>query len=114
MLEFWGDVGFLAFTFSTLVFTAMYLTLSRWRKSFVGTVIAIFAVSVLILCAYLSLRIWNVSLPGVEWVRLTIFWVLAITMLTSIVGFFQVQFGKRGQKLRKRLSGQYDDVTHGK
>lgn len=110
MLELWGDIGFLVFTFSALVFTLIYLTMSRFYKSFVGTVIAIFSVGVVILCAYLSLRIWELQVPGVEWVRLTIFWVLGITMLASVIGFLEVQFGKRGQKLRARLSKRYDDV----
>jgi hypothetical protein len=110
MLELWGDIGFLLFTVSTLLFTVLYVSMSRWYKSFVGTTIAIFSMSVVILCAYLSLRIWNVALPGVEWVRLVIFWVLGVTMLTSVVGFLEVQFGHRGKRLRERLARRYDDV----
>ena len=110
LVELWGDIGFLVFTFSTLVFTLLYLILSRWYKSFVGTVIAIFATGVVILCGYLSLRIWDIIVPGVEWVRLGIFWTLGIAMLVSVVGFLEVQFGRRGASLRKRLSRRYDDV----
>ncbi len=110
MVELWGDIGFLLFTGSTAIFTFLYLTLSRWYKSFVGTVIAIFTVGVVVLCAYLSLRIWDVTVPGVEWVRLTIFWVLGLTMAASVIGFLEVQFGRRGEKLRARLSRRYDDV----
>lgn len=111
MVELWGDIGFLVFTFSTLVFTIIYLTLSKaWMKSFIGAVIAIFSVGVTILCAYLSLRIWSVNLPGVDWVRLVLFWVLGVTMMSSVIGFLEVQFGRRGEKLRRRLAKRYDDV----
>jgi hypothetical protein len=110
MVELWGDIGFLVFTFSTLVFTILYLTMSRWYKSFVGTIIAIFSVSVVILSAYIAVRVWGFNPPGVEWLRLVIFWVLGITMLTSVIGFLEVQFGRRGERLRARLSKRYDDV----
>lgn len=110
MVEFWGDVGFLVFAFSTLVFTLIYLTLSRWYKSLVGTIIAIFTIGVVVLSAYLSLRIWEITVPGVEWVRLVLFWVLGLTMVTSVVGFLEVQFGRREVRLRNRLSKRYDDV----
>ncbi len=111
MVELWGDIGFLVFTFSTLVFTIIYLTMSKaWRKSFIGAVIAIFSVGVTILCTYLSLRIWNVDLPGVDWLRLVLFWVLGLTMMSSVIGFLELQFGRRGEKLRRRLSNRYDDV----
>jgi hypothetical protein len=111
MLEFWGDVGFLLFTFSALVFTVVYLSLSNaWRKTMAGAIIATFAVSVTILCGYLSLRIWDIDVPGVEWVRFILFWVLGITMLTSIIGFLEVQFGRRGVNFRNRLGKRYDDV----
>jgi hypothetical protein len=110
MVEFWGDLGFLLFTLSTLVFTVMYLTLSKaWLKGFIGVVVAILLVGVSILSVYLSLRIWEITVPGVEWVRLVIFWVLGLTMLSSIVGFLEVQFGHRKGKLR-RLAKQDDDV----
>lgn len=112
MVELWGDIGFLLFTFSTLVFTIFYFTMSSaWRKNFIGGIIAIFSVSVTIVCTYLSLRIWNVALPGVDWLRLILFWVLGLTMLTAIVGFLQIQFGRRGKNMRRRLSNRYDDVT---
>jgi hypothetical protein len=111
MLEFWGDVGFLVFTASTLIFTGIYFTLSSaWRKTMVGAIIGIFCVCVLILCAYLSLRIWDVNVPGVEWVRAILFWVLGGTMLTSIIGFLEVQFGKRGKNFRERSARKYDDL----
>lgn len=111
MLELWGDIGFLLFTFSSIVFTIMYLSLSSaWRKSLVGVIIAIFAIGVDVLCGYLSLRVWDIVLPGVEWIRLVIFWTLGITMLVSIVGFLEVQFGQRGEGLRNRLSKRYTDV----
>lgn len=112
MLETWGDIGFLLFTFSTLIFTLLYLTLSRWYKSYVGTVIAIFTVGVVVLCSYLSLRLWDVTVPGVEWVRLVIFWTLGITMLSSVIGFLEVQFGRRGAKMRNRLAKRYVDVRN--
>lgn len=112
LVELWGDIGFLVFTFSTAIFTVLYLTLSRWYKSFVGTVIAIFSTGVVILCGYLSLRIWDIMVPGVEWVRLGIFWTLGIAMLVSVIGFLEVQFGKRGAALRRRLSKRYDDVNN--
>ena len=110
MVELWGDIGFLLFAISTIIFTGLYLTMSRWYKSYVGTVIAIFSSGVVILSIYLSLRIWEIDMPGVEWVRLSIFWVLGITMLFSVVGFLEVQFGRRGVSLRERLSRRYDDV----
>jgi hypothetical protein len=110
MIEFWGDVGFLIFTFSTIVFTIIYLTMSRWFKSFVGTIIAIFTSGVVVLCIYLSLRIWEIEVPGVEWVRLIIFWILGIAMLVSIIGFLEVQFGHRGARLRRSLAKRYVDV----
>ena len=111
MLEFWVDVGFLVFTLSTLIFTIIYFALSSaWRKTMVGAIIGIFSVCVLVLCAYLSLRIWDVALPGVEWVRLILFWVLGGTMLTSIVGFLEVQFGRRGKRARDRIAAQSDDL----
>lgn len=110
MLQLWGDIGFLLFTVSSLVFSILYLTMSRWYRSLVGTIIAIFCISVVILCGYLSLRIWDIYVPGVDWVRLIIFWVLGSTMAVSIIGFLEVQFGKRGSRLRKRLSRRYDDV----
>jgi hypothetical protein len=110
MVDFWGNVGFLVFTFSTLVFTILYISLSRWYKSFVGTAIAVYTTSVVILCVYLSLRIWDVTLPGVEWLRLVIFWVLGMVMLASVIGFLEVQFGRRGVKLRERLSKRYNDI----
>jgi hypothetical protein len=110
MVELWGDIGFLVFTFSTLIFTILYLTMSRWYKSFVGTIIAIFSVSVVILSAYIAVRVWGFDPPGVEWLRLVIFWILGITMLTSVIGFLEVQFGRRGERLRARLSKRYDDV----
>jgi len=110
MIELWGDIGFLVFTVSSTMFTFLYLTLSRWYKSFVGTVVAIFAIGVVFLCGYLSLRIWGVYVPGVEWVRLIMFWVLGIVMLTSVVGFLEVQFGRRGKALRGRLAKRYSDV----
>lgn len=110
MVEYWGSIGFLVFTFSTLIFTMLYLTLSRWYKSFVGTSIAIFTTSVVILCLYISLRIWDINVPGVDYVRLVIFWILGLTMLTSVIGFLEVQFGRKGARLRKRLEKHYDDV----
>ncbi len=110
MLELWGDIGFLVFTFSSLIFTLLYLTLSRWYKSFVGTMIAVFAVGVVILCGYLSLRVWDITVPGVEWVRLIIFWTLGIAMFSSVIGFIEVQFGRGGERLRKRLAKRYDDL----
>jgi hypothetical protein len=110
MLQLWGDIGFLVFTLSSAVFTLLYLTMSRWFKSFVGTIIAVFCIGVGFLCGYLSLRIWGVHVPGVEWVRLVMFWTLGLVMLTSVVGFLEVQFGQRGKALRRRLAKRYVDV----
>lgn len=110
MLELWGDIGFLVFTLSTTLFTLLYLTLSRWYKSFMGTLIASFMIGVVFLAGYLSLRIWGVHVPGVEWVRLVMFWVLGVAMLTAAVSFLEIQFGRRGEALRRRLSRRYVDV----
>lgn len=114
MVEFVGDIGFLVFTFSSAVFTLLFLTLSRWYKSFTATLIAIYMVGVVFLCCYLSLRIWDVYVPGVEWVRLTMFWILGVSMVTAVVGFLEVQFGKRGAKMRERLARRYTDVNEDK
>src|SRR3954468_5010997 len=110
MVELWGNIGFLLFTVSATLFTLAYLTLSRWYKSFIGTILAAFCGGVIILSVYLSLRIWGINVPGVEWVRLVIFWALGFTMLVSVIGFLEVQFGKRGKALRERLSKRYSDV----
>jgi TRAP-type C4-dicarboxylate transport system permease small subunit len=110
VVEFWGDLGFLLFAASVTVFTFLYLSMSRWYKSFVGTIIAIFSVCVTILCVYLSLRIWEIPVPAVDWIRLILFWILGITMVTSVIGFLEIQFGRRGQKLRNRMARRYDDV----
>jgi len=112
MIELWGDIGFLVFTACSMVFTLLFLTLSRWYKSFTATLIAIYMVGVVFLCTYLSLRIWDIEVPGVEWVRLTMFWVLGISMLTAVIGFLEVQFGKRGAGIRKRLAKRYSDVRN--
>jgi hypothetical protein len=110
MLDLWGNIGFLVLTFSSLIFTFLYLTSSRWYKSFMGSLIAVFLVCVVVLTTYLSLRVWDIEVPGVEWVRLIIFWLLGISMLSAIVGFIEVQFGSRATKLRNRLSKRYSDV----
>jgi TRAP-type C4-dicarboxylate transport system permease small subunit len=112
MVQFLGNVGFLLFTTSALLFTLLYLSLSRWYKSFVGTIIAIFSSNVIILCVYLSLRVWHIEVPGIDWVRLIIFWILGIVMAISVIGFLQVQFGKKGARLRSRLSKRYSDVRN--
>jgi hypothetical protein len=111
MLELWGDIGFLVFTGSSLLFTLLYLTSSRWYKSIAALIIALFIFSVDIICVYLSFRIWDIVIPGVEWVRLTIFWTLGILMLTSIVAFLEIQFGRRQYKWRTRISKRYTDVN---
>lgn len=110
MLELWGNIGFLVFTLSTFMFTVLYLTSSRWYKSFAASIIALFAVGVTFLCSYLALRIWDIYLPGVEWIRLVIFWTFGVAMLSAIIGFLEVQFGRRGSKLRARLAQRYVDV----
>lgn len=107
MLELWGDIGFLVFAGSTTIFTLLYLILSRWYKTLLGTLIAVFMVGVTVLCAYLSLRVWDVDLPAVEYVRLTVFWVLGLAMTTSVYAFLEIQLGNR---LRGRLSCRYADV----
>lgn len=114
MLELWGDIGFLVFTAGSAVFTLLFLTLSRWYKSFTATLIAVYMVGVVFLCAYLSLRVWDIYVPGVEWVRLTMFWVLGISMVTAVIGFLEVQFGRRGARMRKRLAQRYSDVKDDK
>jgi hypothetical protein len=113
MVELWGDIGFLVFTFSALVFTTLYLSMSRFYKSFVGSIIGVFSISVVILCGYLSLRVWDVTIPGVEWVRLVIFWVLGVTMLTSIFGFIQVQFLRRLRPDKQQFSARSIDTDKG-
>lgn len=110
MLELWGDIGFLVFTGTSLLFSLLYFTSSRWYKSIAATIIALFVFSVDIICVYLSLRIWDVVLPGVEWVRLVIFWTLGILMLTGVISFLEIQFGKRGARLRAKLAKRYTDV----
>lgn len=110
MIELWGDIGFLVFTFSSGIFTLLFLSMSRWYKSFTATLIAIYMIGIVILCTYVTLRIWDISLPGVEWVRLTIFWILGISMTLAVIGFLEVQFGRRGAHLRKRLAKRYTDV----
>lgn len=112
MIELWGDIGFLVFTAGSAIFTLLYLTLSRWYKSFTATLIAIYMIGVVFLCSYLSLRIWDIYVPGVEWVRLTMFWVLGISMFTAVIGFLEVQFGKRGAEMRKKLAKRYTDVSN--
>ena len=112
MLALWGDIGFVVFVISCLLFTVTYLTMSKWFKSFMGVLIAAFLLSVDIICVYLGLRIWDIVLPGVDWLRLVIFWTLGLTMISAIIAFFQVQFSKRGEKLRKRLAEKYDDVNN--
>ena len=112
MLELWGDIGFLVFTASILIFTLLYFTSSRWYKSLVATIIGLFILSVDIICVYLTFRIWDLSFFGLDWnwVRLVIFWPLGGLMMTSVVAFLEIQFGKRGDRLRKRLSRRYTDV----
>jgi hypothetical protein len=114
MVELWGDIGFLVFTFSSMIFTLLFLVMSRWYKSFTATLVAVYMVGVVFLCSYLSLRIWDIYVPGVEWVRLTMFWVLGVSMVIAVVGFLQVQFGRRGASIRKRLSRRYSDVKEDK
>lgn len=109
-IELWGDIGFLVFTFSSIIFTLLYLTLSRWYKSFMGSLIAVFMIGVGVLCVYLALRIWDIELPAVEHVRLIVFWVLGLSMVAAVVGFLEIQFGRRARNLRSRLAEKYDDV----
>jgi hypothetical protein len=110
MLELWGNVGFLVLTGGSIIFTLLYLSLSRWYKNFMGTLIAVHLAGIDFLCAYLSLRIWDIDVPGVEWVRLLMFWILGVGMITASVGLVQVQFGSRGARLRNRLTRKYVDV----
>lgn len=110
MLELWGDIGFLVFTFSSAIFTFMYLSLSRWYKSFTGSLIAVYMFSIVFLCCYLSLRIWDIQLPGVDYVRLIMFWVLGLAMVAAVIGFLEIQFGRRGAKVRSKLASKYSDV----
>jgi hypothetical protein len=112
MVELIGDIGFLVFTAGATIFTLLYLTGSRWFKSFMGTLIAIFMICVVFLCDYLALRIWNINVPGVEMVRLVMFWTMGIAMFAAVIGFLEIQFGKRGAKLRARLSSRYTDVKN--
>lgn len=110
MIELWGDIGFLAFGGSTALFTLLYLTLSRWYSTLLGTLIAIFMFSITILCTYISLRIWEIDLPAVEYVRLTVFWLGGLSMTFSVVAFIKVQFGRSDSRFVKKLSHRYDDV----
>lgn len=109
-LGLWGNIGFLVFTFSSALFTLLFLSLSRWYKSFTATLIAVYMFSVVFLCSYFALRIWDIEVPGVEWVRLIVFWTLGLSMVTAVIGFLEIQFGKRGASLRKRLAQRYSDV----
>lgn len=112
MVELWGDIGFLVFSGSTALFTLLYLTLSRWYATLLGTLIAIFMFGVSVLCTYIALRIWGINLPAVEYVRLTVFWVVGLSMAFSVAAFLRVQFGSRSSRLVKKLSTRYDDVRH--
>lgn len=111
-LELWGDIGFLVFTASILVFTFLYFTSSRWYKSMVATIIALFIFSVDVICIYLAMRIWDIPFFGMDWnlLRFLVFWPLGILMTSTVVAFLEIQFGKRGQKWRERLSKRYSDV----
>lgn len=111
MLELWGNVGFLVLTGGSIIFTLLYLSMSRWYKNFMGTIIALHLVGIDFLCSYLTLRIWDIDVPGVEWVRLVMFWMLGLGMLAASVGLINVQFGTRGERLRKRLAKRYVDVV---
>jgi hypothetical protein len=111
-MELWGDIGFLVFTISTLVFSLLYLTSSRWYKSFVAAILALFIISVDLICIYISLRIWDITIFGLDWnlVRILVFWPLGALMLTSVVAFLEIQFGKRGDRWRASFSRRYSDV----
>lgn len=111
LLSLLGDVGFIVFVISSLLFTSVFLTMSKaWYKTFMGSLIALFLISVDVICVYFGLRIWQVTLPGVDWVRFFIFWTMGLTMLGATVAFMHVQFSNRGEKLRRRLAQKYVDV----
>lgn len=112
MVELLGDIGFLVWAFAATVFTVLYLTLSRWYKSLMGVLIGVFVAGESILSLYIALRIWDVPVPAVEWVRLIIFWVLGLAMIISVISFLEIQFGKRGRALRARLAEKrkFDDL----
>ena len=114
MVELWGDIGFLIFTFASVVFAIMYLTLSRWYKTFMGTLIAAYLGAVAVLCFYFTLRIWDIDVPAVDHVRLIMFWILALSMISAIGGFLHIQFSKRAEGLRRRLAERYVDVDRNK
>jgi hypothetical protein len=111
VIDLWGSIGFLVLSFGSLLFALLYLSMTRWYKTFMGTLIAIHVTGIGILTTYLSLRIWDIDVPGVEWVRLIIFWVLGLAMIAASIGFLQIQFWDKGAKIRERLSNRYDDVT---
>jgi hypothetical protein len=110
MLDLLGNIGFLVLTGGSIIFTLLYLSMSRWYKNFMGTIIALHLTGIGFLCAYLSLRIWDIDVPGVEWVRLVIFWALGLGMLAASIGLINVQFSSRGERLRKKLAKRYDDI----
>lgn len=111
MLSLLGDVGFIVFVVSSLLFTLVFLSMSQaWYRTFMGSLIAVFLISVDVICVYFGLRIWQVELPGVDWIRFVIFWTMGLTMLGATTAFIHVQFSKRGEKLRKRLAQKYVDL----
>jgi hypothetical protein len=113
MLDLWGNVGFLVLTFGSLLFTVSFLLGSKFYKTFMGWVIAVFVTALTVLCLYFSLRVWEIAIPGVEWVRLIIFWVLGLSLVSGAIGFLEIQFGKRGEALRARLAAKqklFDDL----
>jgi hypothetical protein len=110
VLDLWGNIGFLVLSGGSVLFTLLYLTMTRWYRTFMGTLIAIHLAGIALLTAYLSLRIWDIDVPGVEWVRLIIFWVLGLAMVAASIGFLQVQFWGRGERIRRRLATRYVDV----
>lgn len=111
MLEQLGDIGFVVFVVSSMMFTLTFLTMSKaWYKSFMGVVIAIYLISTDVMCIYFGLRIWDVTLPGVDWIRFLLFWLMAVTMIGAVVGLIRVQFSKSGEGLRRRLARKYNSA----
>ncbi len=113
MLNQLGDIGFVVFVVSSLLFTISFLTMSKaWYKSFMGVLIAIYLIGTDIICVYFGFRVWEITLPGVDWIRFVIFWAMGLVMLGAVVALINVQFGKRGERIRKRLARKYVDVNN--
>jgi len=112
MLSLLANIGYIVFVAASVIFTLVFLTMSKaWFQTFMGIIIALFLVCMDMVCIYFGLRIWQVTLPAVDWVRLILFWLMGITMVSATAAFIHVQFSRRGAALRKRLAKKYVDVS---